>query len=485
MSTTRHHIEMTHLDSGGNKYILYPKNTMADVHTNSTSGVTIEGKVNFYGTCTTAAVTAAKTATISGFTLVQGQHVTIAFTNGITVASPTLNINSLGAKAIYHRGAALKANVIRAGARVQLVYDGTNFEVLNFDAPYAQSNNTTKFYLLGTPNAESGIPSDQYFDTGVYVSATDGQLVAKSFSGNGSALTNLNAGNIASGTVSADRLPTSGATAGTYGENAGNDATLEHSGSLVVPKISLDKYGRITSAENIVYTMPANENTDEKVKVTQNATTKAYVTGTTTANGNTGGLLYDPNVYLDTTSGRFHAATMNSNTYYLGDTSNYIDSSKYTGTAANVGTLSEWLVDSCASDSANGVTNQALTANQGYLLQNQIDELNCNHQIYYTKHETENGIECFRVGNMVELSCITTFDFQTDGTIPDNVVIPYGYRPYHRGIRFPVILRSGSEYTCCKGFLTIDGVLTFDSVSYSWREVHFVLSYITNDDYPS
>jgi len=86
---------------------------------------------------------------------------------------------------------------------------------------------------------------------------------------------------------------------------------------------------------------------------------------------------------------------------------------------------------------------------------------------------------------MVELSCITTFDFQTDGTIPDNVVIPYGYRPYYRGIRFPVILRSGSEYTCCKGFLTIDGVLTFDSVSYSWREVHFVLSYITNDDYPS
>ena len=403
MSTIRHHIEMTHLDSGGNKYILYPKNNMADVHTNSTSGVTIEGKVNFYGTCTTAAVTAAKTATISGFTLVQGQHVTIAFTNGITVASPTLNINSLGAKAIYHRGAALKANVIRAGARVQLVYDGTNFEVLNFDAPYAQSNNTTKFYLLGTPNAESGIPSDQYFDTGVYVSATDGQLVAKSFSGNGSALTNLNAGNIASGTVSADRLPTSGATAGTYGENAGNDATLEHSGSLVVPKISLDKYGRITSAENIVYTMPANENTDEKVKVTQNATTKAYVTGTTTANGNTGGLLYDPNVYLDTTSGRFHAATMNSNTYYLGDTSNYIDSSKYTGTAANVGTLSEWLVDSCASDSANGVTNQALTANQGYLLQNQIDELNCNQQrfekalheefIYYAVTSTTGSLD--------------------------------------------------------------------------------------------
>jgi len=378
MSTVRHHIEMTHLDSGGNKYILYPKNTLADVHTSSTSGVTIDGKVNFYGTCTTAAVTAAKTASISGFTLAQGQHVTIAFTNGITVASPTLNINSLGAKAIYHKGAALKANVIRAGARVQLVYDGTNFEVLNFDAPYAQSNNTTKFYLLGTPNAENGVPSDQYFDTGVYVSATDGQLVAKSFSGNGSALTNLNAGNIASGTVAADRLPTSGATAGTYGENAGDNTSLAHSGSLVVPKISLDKYGRITSAENIVYTMPANENTDEKVKVTQNATTKAYVTGTTTANGNAGGLLYDPNVYLDTTSGRFHAATMNSNTYYLGDTSNYIDSSNYTGTAANVGTLSEWLVDSCASDSANGVTNQALTANQGYLLQNQIDELNCN-----------------------------------------------------------------------------------------------------------
>ena len=378
MATTRKHIEMTRIDSSGNQEILYPKNTLADVHTNSTSGVTIEGKVMFYGTCSTAAATAAKVASATGFVLKAGAHVTVKFTNAITVASATLNVNSTGAKAIHYEGAALKANVIRAGASVEFVYDGTNYLVVaGVNPAYVENKNTTKFYLLGTPNNAAGMPSAEYFDTGVYVSTTSGQLVASSFSGNGSALTNLNASNIASGTLGAARLPSSGVTAGSYGPSA--DATVADSGSFTVPYVTVDAYGRVTSVKNITLTLTADNNTDTKVKNTLNTTAKAYITGTTSATTNTGTQVFDTGVYLDTTAGRLTSSSLLTGTCYLGSsTSNYINGTNYTGTAAKVGTLSGWLVDSCASASANGVTNKALTANQGYLLQNQIDTLNSN-----------------------------------------------------------------------------------------------------------
>lgn len=376
MATTRKHIEMTRIDSSGNQDILYPKNTLADVHTSSTSGVTIEGKVMFYGTCSTAAATAAKVASATGFALKTGAHVTVKFTNAITVASATLNVNSTGAKAIHYEGAALKANVIRAGASVEFVYDGTNYLVVaGVNPAYVENKNTTKFYLLGTPNNAAGMPSAEYFDTGVYVSTTSGQLVASSFSGNGSALTNLNASNIASGTLGAARLPSSGVTAGSYGPSA--DATVADSGSFTVPYVTVDAYGRVTSVKNVTLTLTADADTNTKVTNTLNTTAKAYITGTTSNKTNTGTQVFDTGVYLDTTAGRLTSSSLFTGTCYLGSsTSNYINGTNYTGTAAKVGTLSGWLIDSCASASANGVTNKALTANQGYLLQNQIDTLN-------------------------------------------------------------------------------------------------------------
>lgn len=85
-----------------------------------------DGKM-LYGTCSTAAATAAKVATVTGFKLVYGTSVSIRFTDGNTAASPTLNINSLGAKAIYTNGT--RYAYWTAGATVTFVYDGTNFQV--------------------------------------------------------------------------------------------------------------------------------------------------------------------------------------------------------------------------------------------------------------------------------------------------------------------------------------------------------------------
>lgn len=49
--------------------------------------------------------------------------------------------------------------------------------------------------------------------------------------------------------------------------------------------------------------------TDQKVKNTLNATTKAYVTGTTSATTSTGEQVFDTGVYLDTTAGKLVATT--------------------------------------------------------------------------------------------------------------------------------------------------------------------------------
>ena len=78
---------------------------------------------NGYATCSTAAGTVAKTAALSSYSLSTGGCVSVRFTNGNTVANPTLNVNSKGAKAIYWQGAKLTdTTLIQAGDVVTFVY---------------------------------------------------------------------------------------------------------------------------------------------------------------------------------------------------------------------------------------------------------------------------------------------------------------------------------------------------------------------------
>lgn len=86
-----------------------------------------------YATCATAAGTAAKTATISGFTLTTGIHVFVKFTvtNTAAVASLTLNVSGTGAKAMKYRGGNLPAVGTLSASRVyEFIYDGTNWELV-------------------------------------------------------------------------------------------------------------------------------------------------------------------------------------------------------------------------------------------------------------------------------------------------------------------------------------------------------------------
>lgn len=100
-----------------------------------------------YGTCSTAAGTAAKVVTCSGFNLVTGATVMVKFTNANTVANPTLNVNSKGAKAIYYRGAALTASSLAnwgAGDVVEFRYNGTQWDLLNVGNTNTDTN--TNYY---------------------------------------------------------------------------------------------------------------------------------------------------------------------------------------------------------------------------------------------------------------------------------------------------------------------------------------------------
>lgn len=90
----------------------------------------------FRATCPTAAATAAKVATLddaTGFTLAAGVRVAVTFTYGNSAATPTLNVNSSGAKTIatptsatsYTTGSGTVYNTWGAYETVVFTYNGT------------------------------------------------------------------------------------------------------------------------------------------------------------------------------------------------------------------------------------------------------------------------------------------------------------------------------------------------------------------------
>ena len=109
-----------------------------------------------YGTCDTAAGTAAKAVTCADFSLATGATILVKFTNANSVSSPTLNVNSTGAKSIYYRGAALTSSLYYWGAGdiVEFYYNGTQWNLLdvsntntNTDTKVKQSSSTSSANL--------------------------------------------------------------------------------------------------------------------------------------------------------------------------------------------------------------------------------------------------------------------------------------------------------------------------------------------------
>ena len=95
-------------------------------------GVSFNGSANIihYGTCSTAAETAAKAVNCTGFVLATGARIAVRFTVTNTAANPTLNVNATGAKAIRYRNAAIAAGYLAANRTYDFIYDGTYFQLI-------------------------------------------------------------------------------------------------------------------------------------------------------------------------------------------------------------------------------------------------------------------------------------------------------------------------------------------------------------------
>ena len=120
-------------------------------------GIVGAQNVGMYGTCDTAAATAAKFATLDDygvtFKLVKGAVVRIYMANSNTVADPTLNVNNTGAKAIKRYGTTAPSTASGSswigGTVMTFLYDGTYWRLCD----YRNNDNTVPSAYCSTAAA--------------------------------------------------------------------------------------------------------------------------------------------------------------------------------------------------------------------------------------------------------------------------------------------------------------------------------------------
>jgi len=100
-------------------------------------GIPFDGSANIvhFGVCDTAADVAEKTVALTGFVLTEGARVAVRFTNANTNTSPTLNVNSTGAKVLnYTQGQYAPTTQWAAGDIIEFVYYSNQWIMLTANA---------------------------------------------------------------------------------------------------------------------------------------------------------------------------------------------------------------------------------------------------------------------------------------------------------------------------------------------------------------
>ena len=97
-----------------------------------------------------------------------------------------------------------------------------------------------------------------------------------------------------------------------------------HGGTFtVVDSVTRDTYGHVSGINVKTVTLPSDQNTDTKVKVTANTTTKGYlIASTTSPNGTAVEGIADTGVYLDTTAGGLCATNVKASSTVCANTAN-------------------------------------------------------------------------------------------------------------------------------------------------------------------
>lgn len=160
----------------------------------SIDGINFNGEENVvhYTTCSTAAETADKVVTLDNFVLTTGAKLYIRFTVTNTAASPTLNVNSTGAKPIQYRNAAISAGYLAANRTYCFIYDGSSYELvgdINIDTntkvtqTVTTANNEYPILLSNDANKTATSTTTSRFATNVKVNPSTDTIIAKRFNG--------------------------------------------------------------------------------------------------------------------------------------------------------------------------------------------------------------------------------------------------------------------------------------------------------------
>lgn len=155
-----------------------------------------------YGTCTTAAATAAKVVTIAdnpNWKLQTGSVIVVKFSYTNTASNPTLNVNSTGNKAIKYRGSNITAGYLAANRTYTFIYDGTNYDLVgdintdtDTDTKVTQSATITANYrpiLMGYNNSTdtstltTTVTDQAYASSSIYAQPSTGTLYASKYNG--------------------------------------------------------------------------------------------------------------------------------------------------------------------------------------------------------------------------------------------------------------------------------------------------------------
>lgn len=232
------------------------------------------GKV-YYGICTTAANTSAKTVSISGFTsesLVAGVRVIVRFQNAQNYnGTPSLNVSGTGAKTIWRNGGESNAGQYEweAYAVISFIYSGSSWYIENNSHATTTYWGKTKLTNSISNDTTMALTPKAVYDAG-YLTAEDMDQIVVGVSGvKGNSESTYRTGNVNLTAADIGAVATTGNETVAGNKNFTGDTTLS--------SLTLGSESAITSwsgftrqTATTTWTVPTVENNSATIRPTDN-----------------------------------------------------------------------------------------------------------------------------------------------------------------------------------------------------------------------
>lgn len=221
-----------------------------------------------YGTCSTAAATAAKVITISGNTnwkLAAGSFITVLFSATNTAASPTFNVNGTGAKNVFYENTQItSSNKNYAGYAnrpMNFMYDGTQYRFIGWGV---DANSDTKVTQAAAITTAGEYPVILGYSTATTaVTNTVNKAAALTYNPSTKVLTATTFKGALSGNATSATKATQ--------DGSGNVITSTYAKKSDIPTVPT-KTSQLTNDSNFLTAIPAEYVTDSELASKQYAT---------------------------------------------------------------------------------------------------------------------------------------------------------------------------------------------------------------------